>query len=106
MDRRAQVRDHFFKFSVSHILVHFLRSRKGDGTLRSRSRNEGRQSLRETRRGSRGWKHRGGAAGATSSLLSEALLPDSSSPGWTQPQAIGEVGGEIFFRIASLDFKD
>ena len=104
---------HLFEFSTFHIshifsfspFLHFLRLRKGDGTLRSRSRNEGKQSWLETRRESRGWKHRGGAAEATSSLLSEAPLRDSSSPGWTQPRGIGEAGGEIFSIRSFSSFK-
>ena len=74
----------------------FLRLRRGDGTLRSLSRSEGRRSLLGTRRGSRGWSHRGEAAEATLNLLSEVPLPDLSNPGLTQPQGIGAVGGEIF----------
>ena len=99
MDRRAQVNHSYILTSKFDEYLHFLRSRRGGGTLRSLSRSVERQSWLGTRSGSRGWRHRGGAAEATLSLLSAVQLPDSSSLGWTLPQDIGAAEGKNFLQI-------
>ena len=99
MDRRAQVDYSCILVSKFDEHLHFLRSRRGDGTLRSLSRSVERQSWLGTRSRSPGWRHRGGAAEATLSLLSAVPLPDSSSLGWTLPRGIGAAGGKIFLQI-------